>query len=130
MMGLSGLETKGGHGMTQWPNQNDVDSFYGNPRGVDGQASAAWEQKNLTIVEVPWQLVTSWDGAPVKSIRCHHKCAESLDKILKAIWVAAGRDEQNHQVVGYESLRWSLQLPRDAREPHSLYALLGLRGRL
>jgi hypothetical protein len=79
--------------MSIWPNQSNVDSFYGNPRGPDGQPSAAWEQKNLILVKTPWQLITAWDSAPVRGIRIHSLCAETLQNILKAIWVAAGQDE-------------------------------------
>lgn len=80
--------------MSQWPNQSDVDSFYGDPRGDDGQPSATWESKCITTVKTPWQLITSWDGKRVKAIRIHQKCADSLQKILNAIWAAAGEDEQ------------------------------------
>ena len=80
--------------MSRWPNQSDVDSFYGNPRGVDGEPSAAWEQNNLILVKAPWELITAWDGSPVRGIRVHRKCAVSLQNILKAIWVTAGQDEQ------------------------------------
>jgi len=80
--------------MPLWPNQSNVDSFYGNPRGNDGGPSAAWEEANLTRLVPPWPLVTAWDGTPVKSIRIHRLCAESLRITLEAIWMAAGQNER------------------------------------
>jgi hypothetical protein len=78
--------------MSKWPKQNETDKFYGNPRGKNGGPSPAWERTNLTLVKAPWPIVTSWDSSPVKGIRVHVKCAESLIKIFNSIWEAAGQD--------------------------------------
>jgi hypothetical protein len=78
--------------MPTWPHQSEVDAFYGNPRGINGGPSAAWEQQHLVLVEAPWPLVTSWDGASVRGIRIHRNCADSLRNVLDAIWQAADRN--------------------------------------
>lgn len=86
--------------MSQWPHQSEVDSFYGNPRGVNGDEDAAWVKKNIIRVPAPWQLVTAWDFQPVSGIRVHRKCAESLAKVLQQIWTSAGQRQQKIQEWG------------------------------
>lgn len=79
--------------MPVWPKQSECDAYYGNPRGRNGLASAAWEAANLVKVPVPWPMVAAWDSKiPIKSIRVHKRCAESLARVLAAIWKAAGND--------------------------------------
>lgn len=70
--------------MPTWPLQKDCDTFYGNPRGGAGRPSASWESANLVLVKCPWVL--RYDGKPVKGLRVHKKCAESLKRVLDAIW--------------------------------------------
>lgn len=77
----------------QWPHQDEVDSFYGDPRGQDGEANPSWERDNIVKVRPPWGIVTAWDFQPVSGIRLHRECAESLKKILEHIWVGSGRNE-------------------------------------
>lgn len=89
--------------MSGWPKQSDCNVFYGDPRGRDGGPSPVWEKRNLVLVIPPWKLVTAWDGRPVKGIRVHVRCAESLDRVLTVIWERAGRDEG---VVG----NWGMNL--------------------
>jgi hypothetical protein len=76
-----------------WPHQSEVDAFYGDPRGKNGEASSAWERENIVRVKAPWALVTAWDYSPVSSIRIHQKCADSLSSILADIWASAGKSE-------------------------------------
>lgn len=80
--------------MPVWPHQNDVDNFYGNPRGRDGRPSQVWEKANIVSVPTPWKLVTSWDGATVRGIRVHKKCAESFRIVLEEIWTGAGKSQE------------------------------------
>lgn len=77
--------------MNKWPLQKDCNAFYGNPKGANGLASAAWESANLTNVKPPF--VMRYAGTPVKTIRVHKKCAESLLRVLNAIWIAAGKKQ-------------------------------------
>ena len=81
------MSIKIGGDMNSWPHQNDVDSFYGNPRGRNGGPSMKWESENLVRVKTPWKLVTAWDFMPVSSgVRIHRRCADSLAKIFDEIW--------------------------------------------
>jgi lysozyme family protein len=76
-----------------WPRESsELDAFYGDPRGPGGTApSPAWEVANLTDVDVPWQM--HYGATPVTRIRIHRKCAESLARILAAIWDHYGRGQ-------------------------------------
>ena len=44
--------------MENWPKQKDAISFYGDPRGENGQANLNWERENLIVVKVPWKIYT------------------------------------------------------------------------
>lgn len=78
--------------MTQtWPLQKDCDRYYGNPRGSNGQPSAKWESANLVSVRPPFRM--TYAGKPISGIRVHKKCAESLQRILAALWEASGRSQ-------------------------------------
>jgi hypothetical protein len=81
-----------------WPLQRDCNKFYGNPRGKNGSASAAWESANLTLVKCPWVL--RYDGKPVKGLRVHKKVAESLQRVLAAIWERVGRKQAEIDRIG------------------------------
>lgn len=77
--------------MTDWPRQSECDSFYGNPRGRYGHASDRWESRNLTTIAPPFRM--TYAGAPVKQLKVHKKCADSLLRALNAIWIAAGKSQ-------------------------------------
>ena len=79
--------------MSQWPHESEVDAFYGDPRGKNGESSGKWESENLVRLPAPWKLVTAWDFQPVKGIRIHRKCEGSLVVVLTRIWDAAGKKE-------------------------------------
>jgi len=79
--------------MSQWPHESDVDTFYGNPRGRNGEASAKWESANVVRVRAPWRLMTAWDFQSVSGIRIHKKCEPSLLSVLAKIWDASGNSE-------------------------------------
>lgn len=87
------LERESKSDESRWPHQDEVDSFYGNPRGPDGEPNAEWERDNIVKVKPPWQIVTAWDFQPVSGIRIHRECAESLKKILEQIWISSGHGE-------------------------------------
>lgn len=84
--------------MTTWPLQRDCANFYGDPRDANGKASAAWESKNLVLIKCPWTL--RYDGKPVSGIRIHKKCAESLTRVLNAIWERCGRSQEEIDRIG------------------------------
>jgi hypothetical protein len=80
--------------MSKWPHQNQVDDFYGNPRGKDGEVSPNWVTQNIVKIPAPWKLITAWDSQPVSGIRIHKKCSESLTIVLAEIWQASGENEK------------------------------------
>lgn len=84
--------------MTTWPLQRDCAKFYGNPATASGNASAKWEKENLVLIPCPWEL--RYDGKPVKGIRIHKKCADSLSRILNRIWERCGRSQAEIDRIG------------------------------
>jgi hypothetical protein len=84
-----------------WPTQDQMDGFYGNPRGRHGSYSTAWAKKNLTTVTCPWPLHLSGnDHTPLITI--HKKCAESLKRVLATIWEACGKSEEKIKELHYD----------------------------
>lgn len=80
--------------MSKWPNQKNVDSFYGNPRGKNGGPNLAWQKENITRVLAPWKMFTAWDHAPItKGVTINKKCADSLTKIFERIWIESNKDQ-------------------------------------
>lgn len=77
--------------MTAWPLQRDCADFYGNPATAKGNASPKWEKENLVLIKCPWVL--RYDGKPVRGIRIHKKCADSLSRVLARIWERAGKSQ-------------------------------------
>lgn len=55
--------------MSEWPHQSEVDAYYGNPRGKNGEADVRWVDENIVGVSPPWELVNAWDLMSVRSIR-------------------------------------------------------------
>jgi hypothetical protein len=81
-----------------WPQQRDCIAFYGDPRGRNGAASPKWEAANLTRLQPPFRM--TYAGTPIKSLRIHRLCAQSLARVLLAIWEAAGRDQKKVDAWG------------------------------
>lgn len=85
----------------KWPAQANRNAFYGDPRGANGRVDPNWEAANIVRVDIPWRAVLAWDtDTVVKTIRCHRLCAESLKRVLAAIWAAAFRASQDHGAPG------------------------------
>lgn len=75
-----------------WPSQAGRNAFYGDPRGKDPQKpSAIWERANIVSIVPPYQM--TYAGKAIKSIRVHKKVAESLLRVLNAIWLASGKNQ-------------------------------------
>lgn len=84
-----------------WPTQANRDQFYGNPRGPGERVSPAWEAANIVRVEIPWRAVLAWDtDTVVRTIRIHRLCADSLRRVLAAIWAASGQRQQTIEAWG------------------------------
>ncbi|WP_196503145.1 M15 family metallopeptidase [Aestuariivirga litoralis] len=77
--------------MQTWPHQSGAQGFYGNPRGRGGQASSAWEAKNLVPLKPPFRM--TYAGKPIATFKIHRLCAESLMRVLQTIWDQAGREQ-------------------------------------
>jgi hypothetical protein len=73
--------------MTNWPRQSEMNAFYGDPDSNDDmKADARWESANLVTIVPPYRMVAAWAPAqPIKGIRVHKRCAESLTRILTAV---------------------------------------------
>lgn len=82
----------------RWPKQSECASFYGDPRGPNGQADKRWMAQNLINLKPPFQM--TYAGAPIKTIRVHKACSESLYRALQAIWIAGGKDQKKMDFWG------------------------------
>jgi hypothetical protein len=45
------------------------------------------------FVDIPWRAITAWDGKPVRRVKVHRQCAQSLQRVFSAIWAAANGDQ-------------------------------------
>jgi len=70
-----------------WPLQEDCNEFYGNPQGAGDRPNLAWEAKNLVSIVPCYQMF--YAGKPVRSVRIHRHCAESLLAVFQKIWYEA-----------------------------------------
>lgn len=84
-----------------WPLQSQCDAYYGNPRGLHGTYSPKWAAANLTHVAVPWVLHDD-KHYPVTHITIHHKCAQSLTRILTYIWEQCGEEQSAIETMHYD----------------------------
>lgn len=69
-----------------WPFYRGLNSFYGNP-DVDGNGrpDPEWERANLVRIAPPYPMFWAWNGAPVRTISIHKRCADSLERCLSRI---------------------------------------------
>lgn len=77
-----------------WPHESvagELDAFYGDPRGSGSEANPAWEAENITHIAPPWSM--NEDGANVTRIAIHRRCADSLQRVLNAVWAFVGQDQ-------------------------------------
>lgn len=96
--------------MNTWPLQSACEAFYGNPY------AAGWLQANTTDVVCPWPLFVG--KVKVSHITIHKKCAESLTRVLAAIWEAAGKDPAAIAKLRYDQYDGSYNL-RPMRGGHN-----------
>jgi len=69
-----------------------LDAFYGNPRGVGGNANPQWEAENIVLIEPPYRMEYSGGGA-MPHLRIHKKGAVPLMAALKGILEKFGSQE-------------------------------------
>jgi hypothetical protein len=104
-----------------WPTQAEVlsnKSVYGDPRGKNrSQMSPAWEKANLVYIIPPFRM--TYAGMPVKRIRVHRHCAQSLLRVLNNLKAAAKGSQKTLDhwgvsifggVVNYRLMRGGVQL--------------------
>lgn len=72
-----------------WPTQSRaaMNAYYGNPdQNANGLPDRDWEDANLVAITPPYPMTLAWDvRKPVRTIRVHKRCAESLTRALAAI---------------------------------------------
>lgn len=77
--------------MNIWPTQAEVlsnRSVYGDPRGKDRtRMSATWEAANIVYIVPPFRM--TYASQPVKKIRVHKACAQSLLAVLNRLLASA-----------------------------------------
>ena len=75
--------------ITTWPRQSaaEMNAFYGNPDADhNGVPDPTWEAANIVKLVPPYRMVLAWaPDQPVKAIRIHRKCTDSLARILGGI---------------------------------------------
>ena len=101
--------------MNNWPTQAQCDSFYGNPRGNDGNANTTWESTNLSFIVPPYPLVMG--DIKITRIKVHKKCADSLGRVLADIWQQCGHDYERIKALNYHifSGAYNYRLKRGGR---------------
>lgn len=77
-----------------WPHQSSaaMNAFYGNPDpNHDGIPDRAWEDANLVSITPPYAMFLAWAPTQrVKTIRVHKSAADSLLRVLRAIFAHYG----------------------------------------
>ena len=76
-----------------WPLQRDVPKIDGNPARSD------WTSANLVTVLCPWKLY--YETHPVRGIQINKRCADSLRRVLGAIWDAVGGSQSEIEKLHY-----------------------------
>lgn len=96
-----------------WPRDpQELDSFYGNPRGIEGGANPAWEAENLVTFTFPWRIKGE------QTYRIHKKVRDSLLRVLHAIDACCGHDQTKieshhlHETGGTYVFRTNRNNPR------------------
>jgi hypothetical protein len=83
--------------MNQWPSQAAVlsgKSIYGNPMNPKDRTkmSPAWERANIVLISPAFRM--TYAGTPIKKIRVHKHCAQSLSRVLGNLLVAAKHKQE------------------------------------
>jgi D-alanyl-D-alanine carboxypeptidase len=97
--------------MPTWPLQKDCPAFYGDP------SARNWLHDNTTDIVCPWPLLM--DGKPVAHILIHKKCADSLTRVLGAVWDAVAHDPEKIKALRYDQFDGSYNF-RPMRGGHSM----------
>jgi D-alanyl-D-alanine carboxypeptidase len=88
-----------------WPHQSsreEMDAFYGDPRGRGGKPSKEWEKQYLVPVVPPWKMiyVDKKKISRIPRFQFNKKAAPSLVRILDAIWEHYDKDQSTIDSYG------------------------------
>lgn len=97
--------------LNKWPLQSECPAFYGD------SSAKNWLHDNTTDVTCPWPIFMG--TTPVAHILIHKKCADSLTRVLGAIWDAVGHDPAKIKTLRYDQYDGSYNF-RPMRGGHSL----------
>jgi D-alanyl-D-alanine carboxypeptidase len=70
--------------MSSWPHEavlQDMNEFYGNPNGGNGNVDSKWFAENVIPLIPPYDMKFSW-GPPVKQLLFHKKCRDAFGEAL------------------------------------------------
>lgn len=69
-----------------WPTQRLAYKLYGIPdANGDGIPDPKWEADNLVLIDPPYRMYWSWNNMPVRKLRVHKICADSMLQALTRI---------------------------------------------
>ena len=90
-----------------WPHQsirNEMDAFYGDPRGGGGKHSEPWAKKYLVFVSPPWKMiyVEKRKITQIKRFSFNKMAAPSLNRVLDAIWAHYNKDQASIEARGLD----------------------------
>jgi hypothetical protein len=77
-----------------WPLQSEAIAFYGDPR------TEGWLQSSTVDIACPWSL--HMGNVTVPHILIHKKCADSLIRVLGAVWDSVGHDAAKIKALRYD----------------------------
>ena len=78
-----------------WARQSQLPRIDGKPR-PDG---SLWAKQNIVLVECPYQLY--YDDKPIRGIRINKRVADSLKRVLAAIWEECEQKQEIVEKHGY-----------------------------
>lgn len=80
--------------MSLWPHEDlaALNGFYGDPRGHNGEASAAWQTANLIPWTPPYPMFYSdAERTPLHHLRVHKKCLPTFDLAFRDVLATLGQ---------------------------------------
>jgi hypothetical protein len=88
-----------------WPHQSsreEMDAFYGDPRGPGGKESKQWVTEYLVSVVPPWKMVYAENGKRISRFQLNKKAASSLTRVLEAIWEHCDKNQATIERYGLD----------------------------
>jgi D-alanyl-D-alanine carboxypeptidase len=106
-----------------WPHQSrreEMDAFYGDPRGPRGKESKEWVKKYLVPVAPPWKMiyVDKRKVTPIPHFQFNKIAAPSLARVVKAIWEHYGKSQSTIEAYGLNSFGGSFNFRPIRKSTH------------